>query len=165
LLVHVDAGRLPLARHALSTRGRNTMDDEPTTHPSGMEVEIRTRPDLADAELNGLFAAAWPDHVPRSFGPVLARSMGYCGAFHGDRLVGFVNVAWDGGEHAFLLDPTVHPAHRRRGLGLALVRHAIGLARDADARWLHVDYEPHLAPFYAAAGFRATAAGLLRLTD
>ena len=31
------------------------------------------------------------------------------------------------------------------------------------AEWLHVDYEPHLAPFYTAAGFRPTEAGLIRL--
>jgi hypothetical protein len=30
-------------------------------------------------------------------------------------------------------------------------------------QWLHVDYEPHLAPFYRALGFRHTEAGLLRL--
>jgi hypothetical protein len=28
------------------------------------------------------------------------------------------------------------------------------------AEWLHVDYEPELAPFYAECGFRPTAAGL-----
>lgn len=125
---------------------------------------ILARPTLTDAQLNALFAAAWPEHTPRGFGPVLARSLAYCGAFHAGDLVGFVNVAWDGGEHAFLLDPTVHPAHRRRGLGLALVRRATELAAGSGARWLHVDYEPHLAGFYAAAGFRPTAAGLLRLT-
>jgi hypothetical protein len=28
----------------------------------------------------------------------------------GDRaLIGFVNVAWDGGDHAFLIDTKVHP--------------------------------------------------------
>lgn len=129
------------------------------------EVAILIRPPLPDAQLNALFAAAWPAHVARAFGPVLARSLTYCGAFLGDELVGFVNVAGDGGAHAFLLDPTVHPAHRRRGLGLALVRQAVDLARASGAEWMHVDHAPHLAPFYAAAGFRPTAAALLRLAD
>jgi ribosomal protein S18 acetylase RimI-like enzyme len=133
--------------------------------PDTADPEILVRPPLVDAQLNALFAAAWPGHAPRAFGPVLARSLAYCGAFHDGALVGFVNVAWDGGAHAFLLDPTVHPAHRRRGLGLALVRRAAALARAAGATWLHVDHEPHLASFYAAAGFRPTAAGLLRLTE
>ena len=127
------------------------------------DVEIRVRPTLTDAQLNALFAAAWPDHVPRAFGPVLARSLAYCGAHLGPELVGFVNVAWDGGAHAFVLDPTVHPAQRRRGVGGALVRRAVALAREGGATWLHVDYESHLAGFYAAAGFRPSEAGLLRL--
>jgi GNAT superfamily N-acetyltransferase len=128
-------------------------------------VEIVDRPALTDAELNALFAAAWPAHAPRPFGPVLARSLAYCGAFSGGALVGYVNVAGDGGAHAFLLDPTVHPARRREGVGLALVRRATALARAAGAAWLHVDYEPPLQAFYAAAGFRPTAAGLLHLAE
>jgi GNAT superfamily N-acetyltransferase len=120
---------------------------------------------LGDAALNALFAAAWPAHEERAFGPVLARSLVYLGAFADEALVGFVNVAWDGGAHAFLLDPTVHPEHRRRGLGLRLVGQAAALAREAGVTWLHADYEPHLQPFYAAAGFRLTAAGLLRLQE
>ncbi len=126
---------------------------------------IVARPALSDAVLNGLFAAAWPGYEARAFGPVLARSLGYLGALAGGTLVGFVNVAWDGGAHAFLLDPTVHPDHRRRGLGLRLVRAATALAREGGAEWLHVDYEPPLEAFYAAAGFRSTVAGLLRLRE
>ncbi|WP_372498322.1 GNAT family N-acetyltransferase [Streptomyces marispadix] len=79
------------------------------------------------------------------------------------RLVGFVNVLGDGGVHAFVLDTTVHPSARRRGLGVRLVRRAADEASRAGARWLHVDYEEHLSGFYARCGFRPTAAGLRRL--
>ena len=41
-----------------------------------------------------------------------------------DVLVGFVNIAWDGGAPAFLLDCLVHPDAQRTGLGSALVRTA-----------------------------------------
>ena len=129
------------------------------------DFEIIVRPTLSDESLNALFAAAWPDHTPRAFGPILARSLGYLGANAEGELVGFVNLAWDGGEHAFLLDPTVDPRYRRQGLGLRLVRSAAELSREAGVVWLHVDYEPHLAGFYAAAGFRSTEAGLLRLRE
>lgn len=44
-------------------------------------------------------------------------------------LIGFVNVAWDGGVHAFLLDTTVHPDHGRRGVGTGLVRRAAEASR------------------------------------
>lgn len=119
---------------------------------------------LADDELNDLFAASWPDHRSTSFAPILRRSLTWVGARRVGRLVGFVNVATDGGAHAFLLDTTVHPDERRRGLGVRLVTTATEAAADAGAGWLHVDHEPHLAGFYARCGFRPTEAGLLDLT-
>ncbi|MFC9861249.1 MULTISPECIES: GNAT family N-acetyltransferase [unclassified Streptomyces] len=79
------------------------------------------------------------------------------------RLVGYVNVVGDGGVHAFVLDTTVHPDEQRRGLGRRLVTTAAEQARARGARWLHVDYEPALAGFYAGCGFRPTAAGLMAL--
>lgn len=120
-------------------------------------------PPLDDAELNVLFAASWPDHRATGFEPILRRSLGWIAARRDERLVGFVNVAWDGGGHAFVLDTTVHPSERRQGLGQRLVREATELARDGGAEWLHVDYEEHLSAFYEGCGFRPTPAGLIRL--
>ncbi|WP_406111677.1 GNAT family N-acetyltransferase [Kitasatospora purpeofusca] len=120
-------------------------------------------PELADAELNELFGVSWPAHSPTSFAPMLARSLTWIAARRGNRLVGFVNVVGDGGAHAFVLDTTVHPDERRRGLGLRLVRAAADEAKARGAEWLHVDYEPHLESFYGQCGFRPTAAGLMRL--
>nr|WP_261568197.1 GNAT family N-acetyltransferase [Frankia gtarii] len=121
------------------------------------------RPDLADADLNELFGASWPDRRPASFAPVLARSLTWIAARRAGRLVGFVNVVGDGGVHAFILDTTVHPDERRQRLGICLVRAAADEARARGAEWLHVDYEPQLEPFYVQCGFRQTTAGLLRL--
>ena len=87
-------------------------------------VEYRIDPPLDDAALNAFFSRAWDDHAPREFAPVLAHSLGVVAAFVSDRLVGFVNLATDGGEHAFLLDPTVDVAHRRRGIGTEIA-HAV----------------------------------------
>ncbi|MFE4639038.1 GNAT family N-acetyltransferase [Streptomyces sp. NPDC056773] len=126
-------------------------------------MELTAREPLTDAELNGLFAASWPGHRDASFAPVLERSLTWITARRGGRLVGYVNPAWDGGVHAFVLDTTVHPDERRGGLGVRLVRAAAEEARGSGAQWLHVDYEPHLADFYAACGFRPTTAGLLGL--
>ncbi|MEV1286615.1 GNAT family N-acetyltransferase [Micromonospora sp. NPDC049679] len=72
-------------------------------------------PDLTDDELNELFTASWPGHTSTSFAPMMARSIAWIAALRGRRLVGFVNVAGDGGAHAFILDTTVHPDERRRG--------------------------------------------------
>lgn len=128
------------------------------------DILLRERPPITDDELNALFAAAWSNHTTRPFGATLAHCLTYFGAYRGSKLVGFVKVAWDGAQHAFLLDPTVHPAERRRGLGRALVGAAVRAAGASGATWLHVDYDPELAQFYAAAGFRPTAAGLIALT-
>ena len=126
-------------------------------------VEYRTDPPLDDASLNDLFARAWSDHTLRVFGPVLSRSLCVVAAFDNLDLIGFVNVATDGGEHAFLLDPTVDVAYRRRGIGTELVRRAASLARARGCKWLHVDYEPALTAFYQRAGFRDSLAGVMRL--
>lgn len=128
-----------------------------------MDLSLTVSPDLADEDIDDLFSSSWPEHEPTSFAPILARSLVWIAAHQGDRLVGFVNVVGDGGAHAFILDTTVHPDVRRRGLGVRLVRAGADEARARGAQWLHVDYEPHLEEFYAQCGFRHTAAGLMRL--
>lgn len=89
--------------------------------------------------------------------------MGWVCAHDGERLVGFVNIAWDGSVHAFLLDTTVHPDYQRQGVGTALVHEATFLARERGAEWLHVDYDEALEPFYRGCGFFPTPAGLIYL--
>ena len=126
-------------------------------------ARIVERPELADEELNALFSSAWEHHERRSFSTELARSLTYFGAYQDTKLVGFVNVAWDGGAHAFLLDPTVLPDCRRQGIGTALVRAATKAASLLGAEWLHVDYVPLLEPSYLASGFTPSRAGILRL--
>jgi ribosomal protein S18 acetylase RimI-like enzyme len=128
-----------------------------------MEVQYQQSPELVNDELNALWTVAWPDHSSRDFRPALGRSLVYLVARDEGKLVGFVNVAWDGGEHGFLLDPTVHPAYRRRGIGSELVRRAAAVARERGLTWLHVDFAPELAAFYDKAGFHRTQAGLMRL--
>jgi GNAT superfamily N-acetyltransferase len=127
------------------------------------DVDYRIDFPLDDDSLNALFSRAWPDHRRRSFAGVLERSLGTVTAFAHDRLIGFANLATDGGEHAFLLDPTVDPLYRGRGIGGALVLRAASIARERHCRWLHVDYEPQLERFYSRAGFRLSAAGVMLL--
>jgi ribosomal protein S18 acetylase RimI-like enzyme len=124
-------------------------------------VEVDRRP--ADEDLQKLWLAVWAASGPRDFAAVLARSLVYLCAYDRSRLVGFVNVAWDGSQHASIFDTAVHPDYRRRGLGTRLVKQAIALARQRGAHWLHVDFEPHLADFYRKCGFYPTTAGLIRL--
>ena len=127
-------------------------------------TEYRVQAAVDSTELGQLREAAWgaPDDG-HAWPAILARSLTWVTAHDGGQLIGFVNVAWDGGAHAFLLDTTVHPDWQRRGVGGELVRRAAASARELGAEWLHVDYEPHLSGFYESCGFRPTAAGLLRL--
>lgn len=128
-----------------------------------VDVVYRVEPPVRSQELDELFAAAWSGHTPRDWDLVLERSLVYLCAYRERRLVGFVNVAWDGGIHGFILDTTVHPEMRRRGIGRRLVLRAATEARDRSVEWLHVDFEPHLRSFYDSCGFRATEAGLMHL--
>ncbi len=130
------------------------------------DVEYRLSPEVSNEALNALFADAWPGpHRDGDFAPVLRRSLGYICAYREGELVGFVNVAWDGGAHAFLLDPTVRTDCRRQGIGRQLVRRAEELARKSGAEWLHVDFEPRLEEFYRKCGFRESRAGLINLRE
>ncbi|MFG1606490.1 GNAT family N-acetyltransferase [Actinoplanes sp. NPDC049265] len=127
---------------------------------------IVTRFPVDDAVLSALHARAFgvPVAVKAWAAQLERHALTWVGAFDKGALVGFVQVAWDGGEHAFILDTAVDPAAQRRGIGIALVRAATAEARAAGCSWLHVDHEPHLDHFYrAGCGFRPTQAGLISL--
>ncbi|MFA1675359.1 GNAT family N-acetyltransferase [Rhizobium mongolense] len=126
-------------------------------------VTVLINPFPSHDELNDLWAEAWGSRERKDFGRILARSLAHLGAYDGEHLIGFVNIAWDGGTHAFILDTCVHPRMRRKGIATQLVREAARIARDRGAGWLHVDFEPHLTSFYRNCGFRPTEAGLMRL--
>jgi GNAT superfamily N-acetyltransferase len=127
------------------------------------QIVLCIRPPVDNDMLNALFAAAWEQHRSFDFEPILRHSLLYVCAYHADTLIAFVNVAWDGGIHAFLLDTTVHPTYQKRGIGIMLVQAAVNEARTHGIEWIHVDFEPHLAHFYARCGFRPTQAGLIHL--
>jgi GNAT superfamily N-acetyltransferase len=121
---------------------------------------------FANAELNALHAEAFEHRVLDDdwLGQVTGHSLGWVCARRDERLVGFVNVAWDGGVHAFVLDMVVAADARREGIGKTLVEAAVAGAKQAGCEWLHVDFEDHLRAFYFdACGFEPTNAGLIRL--
>jgi len=116
-------------------------------------------------ELNGLFMVSWPHHKIIDFQSILNHSLDYVCAYSSGQLIGFVNLAWDGGVHAFVLDTTVHPGWRRNGIGRLLVLKAIEVARNNGIVWVHVDYESTLREFYRSCGFSSCEAGLVKTNE
>jgi GNAT superfamily N-acetyltransferase len=118
------------------------------------------------AEVEALHAEGF-EHEPVPddwWARVNRHSLGWVCAREAGALVGFVNVAWDGAEHAFILDTVVARRVRRRGIGGRLVGVAADGARAAGSGWLHVDFEDHLRQFYLEdCGFTPTQAGLIKL--
>ena len=130
-----------------------------------MSIAYKTNPNITSADLNALFSAGRDEPETSDWSSVLKHSLAVICAYDEERLVGFINIAWDGGGHAFVLDPRVHPDWRHRGIGTELVRRSAEAAKAAGCQWLHVDFRDDLAPFYfEACGFRSTKAGLIELT-
>lgn len=132
-----------------------------------MTVTYEWRGGFGNAEVNALHAEAFRHPVLDTdwHARLHRHSLGWVCARDGGALAGFVNVAWDGGVHAFLLDTAVPAARRRAGVGARLVAEAVAGARAAGCAWLHVDFAEELRPFYVdGCGFRPTPAGLVALT-
>lgn len=138
-------------------------------HNPRMAITYEWRGDVDNAALNALHADGfgtggrppartdWRERLER-------HSLGWVCAREADALIGFVNVVWDGGVHAFVLDTVVALRNRSNGVGAALVKAAAEECRAAGCEWLHVDFEEHLRSFYFdACGFGETTAGLIAL--
>lgn len=136
-----------------------------------MPVTYRWRGDFATREVNELHAEAFEtrvfDDTECDWRTLVERhSLGWVVARDGERLVGFVNVVWDGLVHAWIQDTMVAGSAGRQGVGTQLIAAAREGARAAGCEWLHVDFDEHLRPFYFdACGFRPTNAGLIALRD
>jgi ribosomal protein S18 acetylase RimI-like enzyme len=129
------------------------------------DITYAWRGDLTDAEMVDLVVSHGGNAFPGWWDQIRSHSLGWVTARTSDGvLVGFVNVAWDGGDHAFLLNTKTRRSLQHRGIGRAVVARAAVEAASAGCEWLHVDFEPDLAPFYFdACGFRPTDAGLIHL--
>lgn len=128
-----------------------------------MTVAFQTDPFPSNTAIDALWRRAWGGPPTAAMDAVLARALGHVCAYAGEQLIGFVNVAWDGGIHAFILDTCVDPVFRRQGIATSLVKRAAELAQARGAHWLHVDFGPQLEGFYVKCGFMRTGAGLTDL--
>jgi GNAT superfamily N-acetyltransferase len=131
-----------------------------------MELTYQWRGTFSDAEVTRLHAEGFghPAEDRRWKAQVERHSLGWVCARTGDRLVGFVNVPWDGGVHAFILDTLVGAGVRRQGVGTRMIAIAVAEARAAGCVWLHADFDEVFSAFYIdSCGFVRTPAGLIAL--
>jgi ribosomal protein S18 acetylase RimI-like enzyme len=131
-----------------------------------MQIRYEWRGDVGNNALNRLHAAGFdhPIYEDDWRTQLAEHSLGWVCAYVGQELVGFVNVAWDGAFHAFILDTVVAMEHRRQGIGRELVAIAAAEARRTGCEWLHVDFDPEYRAFYFdGCGFDPTDAGLIAL--
>ena len=130
------------------------------------EIDYAWRGAFDNDEVNRLHAEGFEHRMLEDdwWVQVNTHSLGWVCAREQQLLVGFVNVAWDGAIHAFILDTLVAGRTRHLGIGAALVATAAEYARAAKCEWLHVDFEDHLRTFYFdRCGFTPTNAGLIQL--
>jgi GNAT superfamily N-acetyltransferase len=131
-----------------------------------MDVSYFWRGPFSNEAVNVLHAEAFSHRI---FGDdwwtrVNRHSLGWVCARNRESLIGFVNVAWDGALHAFVLDTMVASNCRRLGVATQMLAMCVEEAREARCEWLHVDFMDDLRPLYFdKGGFTATPAGLIKL--
>lgn len=144
-----------------------TPDDSASScSATGRSLAFEWRGGVTNDEINALHAEAFEHQVVDDdwLTPLETLSLGWVTARDEDGLVGFVNIIWDGGVHAFVEDTAVAMRVRRRGIGRQLIEIAREQSTAAGCEWLHVDFDDHLRRFYFdACGFAPTNAGLMRL--
>jgi hypothetical protein len=74
-----------------------------------MKIEYNWRGEFTNEALNHLHAEGFQHRLLADdwWAQVTRHSLGWVCARHNQDLVGFVNVAWDGGVHVFVLDTVV----------------------------------------------------------
>jgi ribosomal protein S18 acetylase RimI-like enzyme len=131
-----------------------------------MNLAYHWRGDFENAEVNALHAEGFGHRVLADDwkAQVERHSLGWVCARDGGELIGFVNVAWDGGIHAFILDTLVARRAGRQRIGTRMVALAAEESRAAGCEWLHADFDDELSSFYIdSCGFVPTPAGVIAL--
>ena len=106
----------------------------------GEGIELDDDPARVDLdELHRVLSeeAYWAIGRPRETVERLVReAQRVVGLYRGSRLLGFARAVTDGVSFVYLADVYVHPDHRGRGLGVALVREMVEHGPYADRSWI-----------------------------
>jgi len=103
-------------------------------------------------ELSDLYRIApLGEKPPDALRTVFGNSMFRCFVYAGEVLVGAGRALADGVDCAYIADVAVHPDHQGRGLGKAIIRRLVALARDHKKIILYAN--PGTEGFYGKLGF------------
>jgi RimJ/RimL family protein N-acetyltransferase/GNAT superfamily N-acetyltransferase len=165
-LIPSDLNQADVENDTQSVRSFAPRRDLPPGPSSQATIHYAWRGPFDNSEVNHLHAEAFAHPIGDDDwrGQSERHSLGWVCAREAGELVGWVNVAWDGGTHAIVLDTMVAARARRGGIGAGMVILAAEHAREAGCEWLHVDFDDELEPFYIeACGFTPTPGGLIAL--
>jgi len=117
-------------------------------------MEIRTI-DAGELEAARLLLVAngWDRAVDdaATFARLVSRSQLAIVAVEAGQVIGFLRALTDGMSNGYISMVVVDAAHRGRGVGRAMVRHAMG--DDASITWVLRAGRADVAPFYEKLGF------------
>jgi ribosomal protein S18 acetylase RimI-like enzyme len=122
--------------------------------------------DIAPSEVEAarrfLVDNGWAHRVgsPEQFAQLIHESQRTAVAFEGPEVVGFARGITDGQSNGYLSMVAVAPAHRRKGLGTALVSHVT--SGPASVTWFLQAGREGAAEFFSRLGFRPAPLAMQR---
>jgi ribosomal protein S18 acetylase RimI-like enzyme len=122
---------------------------------------IERNASLTGEQVESLRESVGWDRMAGYYEQILANTYAHFSIQIAGRLVAFVNVLSDGLADAFLVDLMVDPNFQGRGIGQALVRHAIEALKADGIRCIELIFEPRLEAFYRRCGFEILSAGII----
>lgn len=126
-----------------------------------MRLRFVENPELEAGVVANLRAAAGWDGRKDKMEKIVGCTYMTVACFDGEVLAGFVDVISDGVEDAFIRNLVVHPAYRRRGVSLNLLRIVVSRVRADGIKTTNVLFEPELEPLYRKAGFKVIMGGII----
>lgn len=126
-------------------------------------VEWRVREQVPNEALCTLFSKAYNIDLSLDFNPILDKSLTWLTAWRDGSLVGFINAAWDGFKHAFLVDRTAltDEPEVRNQLILTMLD---TIARDhPSVDKVHLDCDPGEVSVLESRGLQQMPAGIVFL--